>query len=83
MVTKIKKWGNSQGLRVAKHLLEASSISIGDDVEITAKSGVIVIKKVRTVRHKKYRLAELVKQMPKSYRVAEMDWGEPSGKEVW
>ena len=36
MVTKIQKWGNSQGLRLAKQVLEDAHISVGDDVDVTA-----------------------------------------------
>ena len=34
MVTKIQKWGNSQGLRLARQVLEDASISVGDDVDV-------------------------------------------------
>ncbi len=41
MVTKIQKWGNSQGLRLAKQVLEDARLSVGDDVDVTARSEVI------------------------------------------
>jgi len=28
-------------------------------------------------------LAELVSRMPKRYKTAEVDWGEPVGREAW
>jgi antitoxin MazE len=43
MVTKIQKWGNSQGLRLARQVLEDACISVGDDVEIAVCDGMIVI----------------------------------------
>jgi len=43
MVTKVQKWGNSQGLRLPKQLLEDAHISVGDDVDVTTQDGVIVI----------------------------------------
>ena len=46
MVAKVQKWGNSQGLRLAKHVLESASISIGDDVEVIVVEGQIIIKKI-------------------------------------
>jgi antitoxin MazE len=82
MVTRIQKWGNSQGLRLAKRVLEDAHISVGEDVDVTARDGLIVIAPVRRVRGKQS-LQQLVSRIPKHYKVEEMDWGEPMGKEVW
>ena len=82
MVTKVQKWGNSQGLRLAKRLLADAGIAVGDDVDVTARDGVIVIAPVRRVRGKRS-LEELVSQIPKNHKTAEVDWGEPVGREAW
>ena len=82
MVTKVQKWGNSQGLRLAKQVREEARISVGDDVDVTARDGVIVIAPVRRVRGKQS-LQELVSRIPKRYKTREIDWGKPVGKEVW
>jgi antitoxin MazE len=82
MVTKVQKWGNSQGLRLAKQLLEDAHISVGDDVDVTTQDGVIVIAPVKRVRGKRS-LQDLVALIPKDYEPAEVDWGEPVGKEAW
>jgi antitoxin MazE len=82
MVTKIQRWGNSQGLRLAKQVLEDARISVGDDVDVTARDGLIVIAPARRIRGKRS-LQELVSRIPKDYRSEEMEWGEPVGKEVW
>jgi antitoxin MazE len=82
MVTKIQKWGNSQGLRIARQVLEDAHISVGDDVEVTTKDGLIVIAPARHIRGKRS-LKELVSRMPKGYKAEEMDWGEPTGVEAW
>jgi antitoxin MazE len=82
MVTKIQKWGNSQGLRLARQVLESASISVGDDVDVVARDGVIVISPVRRVRGR-HSLKELVSRIPKRYKQEETDWGRPgkrSGK---
>jgi len=50
MVTKIQRWGNSQGLRLARQVLEDTCISVGDDVDVVARDGIIVISPVRRVR---------------------------------
>ena len=82
MVTKIQKWGNSQGLRLAKRVLEDAHISVGDDVDVRARDGLIVVEPARRVRGKQS-LKELVSRIPKNYKVEETDWGQPVGKEVW
>ena len=80
MVSKVQKWGNSQGLRLSKHVLELADIAVGDDVEIIVGDGQITVKKVPRT---KYDLAELVTRIPKSYRAKEVDFGPPIGKEEW
>lgn len=82
MVTRIQKWGNSQGLRLSKRLLEEVRISVGDDVEVTTRDGVIVITPTRRVRGM-HNLEELVARIPDDYQAEESDWGEPVGREVW
>lgn len=82
MVTKIQKWGNSQGLRLAKQVLEEASIAVGDDVDVAAKDGMIVITPSRRIRGK-VSLKELVLRIPKNNKPEEIDWGKPVGKEAW
>ena len=79
MVTKVQKWGNSQGLRLTKQILELADIAIGDDVQIIVGDGQITVKKAGS----KYDLAELVARIPKRYKVEEVGFGPPAGKEEW
>ena len=80
MVSRVQKWGNSQGLRLPKHLLENADISVGDSVEVISQEGQIIIKKVAK---RKFDLAEMVSRMPRSYRAREESFGKPLGKEEW
>jgi antitoxin MazE len=82
MVTKVQKWGNSQGLRLAKQVLEEARISVGDPVDVSTRDGVIVITPARRVRGK-LSLEELVSRIPKNYKPEEVEWGEPVGREDW
>ncbi len=82
MVTKIQKWGNSQGLRLARQVLESACISVGDAVDVVARDGIIVIAPVRRVRGRQS-LQELVSRIPKDYKQEETDWGKPAGREAW
>jgi antitoxin MazE len=80
MVAKVQKWGNSQGLRLAKSILDRAHIAIGDEVEVIVGEEQILIKKVAKP---KFDLAEMVTQMPRAYQVQAENWGEPVGKEKW
>jgi antitoxin MazE len=82
MVTRVQKWGNSQGLRLAKQVLEDAHISVGDDVDITIRDGTIIIAPIKRVRGKRS-LQELVARIPRDYEAGEVDWGNPIGREVW
>jgi len=39
MLSKVQKWGNSQGIRIPKKILENSHIKIGEEVDITIQEG--------------------------------------------
>jgi antitoxin MazE len=80
MAARVQRWGNSQGLRLAKHVLERARISVGDDVEVIAGEEEILIKKVS---RPKFDLAEMVSRMPLRYRAREESFGKPVGKEEW
>jgi antitoxin MazE len=82
MITKVQKWGNSQGLRLSKQLLGDAEISVGDVVDVSLREGALVVSAVRPVRGK-YDLRELVKRIPKGVKMKEMNWGRPVGREVW
>ena len=82
MLTKIQKWGNSQGLRFPKEILSRAHISIGDEVDINIQHGDIIIKPVTRIRGK-YNLKNLVSKIPNNYKTEEENWGGPVGKEKW
>jgi antitoxin MazE len=82
MITKVQKWGNSQGLRLSKELLSNVDLNVGDAVEVAARNGVLVITPARRVRGG-HDLRQLVKDIPADYKVEELSWGPPAGREVW
>jgi antitoxin MazE len=82
MKTKIQKWGNSQGLRISKEVLEVAGFNIGTEVEIKSVLGKLVIQNPSPVRGK-YRIEDLAARMPKDYQTVEDSWGHPEGNEVW
>ena len=82
MFAKIQKWGNSQGLRLAKNLLAEAQLEVGDEVDISVKDGIIMVTPAKKIRGK-HNLKDLVARIPENYQKGEVDWGEPVGKEVW
>ena len=82
MLTKVQKWGNSQGLRFPKTILAEAQIHVGDEVNVTVQDGKIIVETVNKLRNT-YDLKELVSKIPKDCRVEEVDWGRPVGKEEW
>ena len=82
MNTTIQKWGNSQGLRLKKEVLDALNLSAGDQIKVSVKSGSIVISPAKKKR-KKVDLNKLLAKVPKDYKPKEIDWGSPVGKEIW
>lgn len=82
MLTRIQKWGNSQGLRLSREILEDARLEVGEEVDVSAGDGMIVIAPKRRVRGRQD-LRELVNRIPRQYEAGEADWGKPRGKEVW
>ena len=82
MLTKVQRWGNSQGLRFTKAILEEARIDVGDRVNVTVREGRIIVEPLTTTRGK-HDLKTLVSAMSEGYRAEEEDWGPPAGKEAW
>ena len=82
MVTRIQKWGNSQGLRIAKQVLDEANIAVGDEVDVTTRDGRILITPARRIRGVR-NLRDLVSRIPPDFKPGELDWGEPTGREDW
>jgi antitoxin MazE len=82
MLAKIQKWGNSQGLRLAKHLLADAKLDVGDEVDVSVKDGIMIVKPTKSFRGR-HNLKDLVARIPKNYESSEVGWGGPVGKEDW
>ncbi|MBI2205440.1 MAG: transcriptional regulator/antitoxin, MazE [Candidatus Rokubacteria bacterium] len=82
MITKIQKWGNSQGLRLSRALLSDAQIEVGDVVDVAVHKGTVIVRPIRRVRGG-HDLRKLVSRIPKKYKPSELSWGRPVGREVW
>lgn len=80
MITKLQKWGNSQGVRIPKEILNEISINEGDNVDVSTNGDSIIIRRIYKPL-KKYSLDELLKNSDS--KLSEENWGEPVGKEEW
>ncbi len=83
MITTIRKWGNSHGVRLPKAILDALLLQENDSVEIVAQSEAIVIKKASRTRRAKKSLEERFEGYSGDYQCTEWDTGKPVGDEVW
>ncbi len=81
MTAKISKWGNSQGLRVPKDIMEKLHLHIGDDVELKIEDDKVIIEPIKKEK-RKYNLDELIAKMPKNY-VAKEEFETSMGNEAW
>ncbi|MBQ1241030.1 MAG: AbrB/MazE/SpoVT family DNA-binding domain-containing protein [Lachnospiraceae bacterium] len=80
MQTQVKKWGNSQGVRLPKEVLEMAGFSLNDVLSVNVSNGVIML--TREFKHKT--LEERAAAFGGELNLdGEYDWGEPLGREVW
>jgi len=78
--TVITKWGNSQGIRIPKNVLQAAKINIDDKVEITTENNSIIIRKAT---NDVIDIQTLFAHYKGDYPHIEIDWGKLVGREVW
>ena len=79
MTTTIQKWGNSQGIRIPKFILDALHWSGSEQLVVTVEDDKIIIEKAE----KRKNIKELFADYHGEYTPIEIDWGEPVGEEVW
>ncbi|WP_461242597.1 AbrB/MazE/SpoVT family DNA-binding domain-containing protein [Secundilactobacillus muriivasis] len=87
MQTKIKKWGNSQGIMISKQLLTQIGIEhpIDQDIELSVKGNQLIIEKAsnESKLDKLFEGFDSDKYFSENKGKLEYDWGESAGKEVW
>ncbi|MBR3507443.1 MAG: AbrB/MazE/SpoVT family DNA-binding domain-containing protein [Lachnospiraceae bacterium] len=80
MQTQVKAWGNSQGIRLPKEILNSAGIMLNEFLDVTVSDGVITLTK--PFRHKT--LEERAAEYDGNLMLdGEFDWGDPVGREVW
>ena len=78
MITKIQNWGNSQGIKIPKSILNLAHFSTDEELIVTALKGKIVLESAR--RHKT--LQERLKNYDGDYQCFEWDIEKNGGNEM-
>ena len=87
MRTTLQRWGNSQGVRIPKAIVDSIGVGVGTEVlvELSADRSRITITPAsdsRPVRGR-HRIENLIaSSSPEAFK-GEYDWGAPKGREVW
>lgn len=81
MTVKLQKWGNSQGIRIPKFMLDDLTWSENEMVDIIIDDGRIIIERSKT--NQRPDIHALFEGFKGKYEPSEPDWGDPSGREVW
>jgi len=80
MLTRVRKWGNSLGLRIPSSFAAEVGVENGSTVDLTLHDGEI---RLRPRRRRRYSLDELLDGITERNRHGEVEAGRPVGREVW
>jgi antitoxin MazE len=75
----VKKWGNSAAVRIPASVMQATNLDLDEMVDVREEAGRIIIEPIRQA----YELDVLLKGITSKNQHAAVDFGPPSGKEVW
>ena len=81
MTTTISKWGNSQGLRLPKDIVNSLHLAIGDMVNIFVENNKVIIEPIKKEKIV-YDINALVAKIPKHYQTSEEIMSH-TGREEW
>jgi len=81
MTATISSWGNSQGLRFPKNIMNELHLSVGDKMKVLVENQKIVLEPIKKTREK-YNINDLVKQLPSNYKTHE-EFENKTGLEEW
>lgn len=80
MQTQIKQWGNSQGIRLSREILQIAGLDVDDTLDVNISDGKIVLSKPYHHITLEERAADFGGKLGFD---GEYDWGEEIGREVW
>lgn len=79
MIVKLQKWGNSQGIRLPKVIIDELDISENDELDIKVEEDKILIEKVNLRKN----IVDLFEGYKGEYESQVIDWDNSVGKEIW
>ena len=79
MITRVRKWGNSLGLRIPKSFAKEARMSEGCQVDLSVKRDHL---EIRPVRRASYRLEDLLAGIHPRNLHDEVRTGQPVGREL-
>ena len=80
MTTTIQKWGNSQGVRIPKIILDTVKWEEDEQIIIIVDNGKLIMEKAKD---KRKNIKELFADYQGNYEPIDVDWGNPEGNEIW
>ncbi len=81
MQTTLQKWGNSQGIRIPKHMITDLNMQENDIFNIQLDNEKIILTKIESQKRKN--IKELFEGYTEDYQAENIDCGEPVGREIW
>lgn len=88
MNTTVQKWGNSQGIRIPKYILEEVGLNIDDEVKLQKIDNKLVIEKVEknspfTLKeHLENYYGKPIEDIKSIDNNEEVNWGKSEGDEI-
>ena len=79
MRTKVQKWGNSLAVRIPKPFAEGAGLKLATEVEVSLEKGTLRFSAVRP----RWQLRALISKVTSKNRHAEVEVGQPVGRESW
>lgn len=81
MITRVRKWGNSLGIRIPRALAAAARVQEGGEVELAVRAGRLTVRRVGP-RAERIDLGTLLRGVTRKNLHREVDFGAPMGREL-
>lgn len=80
MQVSLKRWGNSQGIRIPKSIVNEMNLDKNQKFDLTMQDEKIIL----TKQQENFSLIrELFENYETENNQSEFDWGSPKGNEIW
>ncbi|MCO4095523.1 MAG: AbrB/MazE/SpoVT family DNA-binding domain-containing protein [Macrococcus canis] len=80
MQVSLQRWGNSQGIRIPKSIVNEMNLDKNQKFDLTMQDEKIILTKQQ-------QNVSLIRELFENYKTenkpSEFDWGKPRGNEVW